>query len=91
MVGTQGLSVLPWMDEWSYRGQWVRVRGRGREAVLGLAGLGSARAGWGSWLVRVQSDHLGQSVPDGVNDTLLDPDLTWPLCILATLPDTRLT
>lgn len=24
----------------------------------------------------------GQSVPDKLNDTLLDPDLTWALCIL---------
>lgn len=59
-----------------------RVRGQQDEAKTCLDGL-QAKGCWALFTrAKVHSDQLGQSVPDVVNDTLLDPDLTRALCIL---------
>lgn len=71
------LTMLPssGIEKWKVQGRMgaARARSQGLEAK-------------GCWVLftraKVHSDHLGQSVPDVVNDTLLDPDLTRALCIL---------
>lgn len=57
----------------------ARQNGWGKDLLVRPPGRGML-----STLTRakVHSDLLGQSVPDVVNDTLLDPDLTRALCIL---------
>lgn len=62
---------------------WWEVKGA-KEMGRGV-GLLVRPPGWGGLLftrAKVHTEHLGQSVPDVVNDTLLDPDLTRALCIL---------
>lgn len=71
------LTMLPCsgIEKWKVQGRMgaARAHSQGLEAK-------------GCWVLftqaKVHSDHLGQSVPDVVNDTLLDPDLTRALCIL---------
>lgn len=76
---------LPKTSCFSLRGDgWRRWRvcGQWGEAKTCLDGL-QAKGCWALFTrAKVHSDQLGQSVPDVVNDTLLDPDLTRALCIL---------
>lgn len=57
-------------------------RAKGCEVRDFLEGLQAERCRVLLTRAKVHYDHLGQSVPDVVNDTLLDPDLTRALCIL---------
>lgn len=65
----------------------VRPEGRGYAPGLGRGWWGGVPVGiWGVENFSAGQEFnpitAGQSVPDKLNDTLLDPDLTWALCIL---------
>lgn len=66
-----------WVEKAKAKG--ARTTGRGKTCQYGL----QAKRCWALVTrAKVRSDQPGQSVPDVVNDTLLDPDLTRALCIL---------